>query len=67
MAQGAGLKVSCAHPGKANYWFTTRPEINTLQDLKGKRVVVPNLGLLDAYTRLLAGRSAKRGWTPRTT
>jgi ABC-type nitrate/sulfonate/bicarbonate transport system substrate-binding protein len=64
MAQGAGLKVIFVQSGKANYWFTTRPEINTLQDLKGKRVVVPNLGLSDAYTRLLAAALRKEGMDP---
>ena len=64
LAQGAGLKVIFIQSGKANYWFTTRPEINTLQDLKGKRVVVPNLGMSDAYTRLLAAALRKAGMDP---
>src|SRR3954447_14217754 len=41
IAQGTPLKAVYVESAKANSWFTTRPEIRTLQDLKGKRVVVP--------------------------
>ncbi len=64
MAQGADLKVLFVQSPRANYWLTTRTDINNLHDLKGKRIVVPNLGLSDAYTRLLTAALRKAGMDP---
>ncbi|HLH21189.1 MAG TPA: ABC transporter substrate-binding protein [Chloroflexota bacterium] len=64
IAQGTPLKVIYVQSAKANYWFTTRPEINTLQDLKGKRVVVPNLSQADTYSRLLVTAMERAGMDP---
>ena len=63
MAQNTPLKVVYVQSGKPNYWFTTRPEIRTLQDLKGKRVVVPNLGG-STYERLLSASMRRIGMDP---
>jgi NitT/TauT family transport system substrate-binding protein len=64
IAQGTPLKVVYVQSAKANYWFTTRPEIRTLQDLKGKRVVVPNLSQADSYSRLLLSALQRQGMDP---
>jgi NitT/TauT family transport system substrate-binding protein len=64
IAQGTPLKVIFVQSAKANYWFTTRPEINTLHDLKGKRVVVPNLSQADTYSRLLLTAMQRAGMDP---
>jgi NitT/TauT family transport system substrate-binding protein len=65
MAQGTPLKVVYVQSGKPNYWFTTRPEIRTLRDLKGKKVVVPNLGG-STYERLLSASLRRQGMDPAT-
>jgi NitT/TauT family transport system substrate-binding protein len=64
IAQGAELKVLWVQSAKPNYWFTTRPEIRTLQDMKGKRIVVPSVGGGDAYTRLVSAAMRKQGMDP---
>ncbi len=63
IAQGTPLKVVYVQSGKPNYWLTTLPEINTLQDLKGKRIVVPNLGG-STYERLLSASLRRVGMDP---
>jgi NitT/TauT family transport system substrate-binding protein len=63
IAHGTPLKVVFVQSGKPNYWLTTRPEINTLQDLKGKRIVVPNLGG-STYERLLSAALRRIGMDP---
>src|SRR5581483_1038580 len=63
IAQGTPLNVVFVQSGKPNYWLTTRPEINTLQDLKGKRIVVPNLGG-STYERLLSAALRRIGMDP---
>jgi len=65
IAQGTPLKVVFVQSAKPNYWFTTRPEIQALQDLKGIRVVVPNLGG-STYERLLSAAMRKQGLDPST-
>jgi NitT/TauT family transport system substrate-binding protein len=64
IVQGAPFKVVWIQSAKANYWLTTRPEIHTLADLRGQRVVVPSLGMQDAYTRLLATAMRRAGMDP---
>jgi ABC-type nitrate/sulfonate/bicarbonate transport system substrate-binding protein len=64
IAQGTPLKAVYVQSAKANYWFTTRPEIRTLRDLKGKRVVVPNLSQADSYSRLLLSAMQRAGMDP---
>jgi ABC-type nitrate/sulfonate/bicarbonate transport system substrate-binding protein len=64
IAQGTPLKAVYVQSAKANYWFTTRPEIRTLQDLKGKRVVVPALSQADSYSRLLLSAMQRQGMQP---
>jgi NitT/TauT family transport system substrate-binding protein len=64
IAQGTPLKAVYVQSAKANYWFTTRPEIHTLQDVKGKRVVVPNLSQADSYSRLLLTAMQRQGMQP---
>jgi NitT/TauT family transport system substrate-binding protein len=64
VAKGAPLKVVFAQSARANYWLIARPEIKTLADLKGKRIVVPSLGAGDAYSRLARGALQKAGIDP---
>jgi len=65
IARGAPLKVVYAQSGRANYWLVAKPEIKTLADLKGKRIVVPNLGG-STYQRLADGALRRAGLDPAT-
>jgi NitT/TauT family transport system substrate-binding protein len=49
MARGSHTTVIFAQSGRANYWLVTRPDIRTLADLRGKRIVVPSLGASTYY------------------
>jgi NitT/TauT family transport system substrate-binding protein len=49
LARGNRTTVIFAQSGRANYWLVARPEIQTLADLRGKRVVVPTLGASTYY------------------
>jgi ABC-type nitrate/sulfonate/bicarbonate transport system substrate-binding protein len=59
MARGSHTTVIFAESGRANYWLVTRPDIQTLADLRGKRIVVPTLGASTYYLLTVAAvRSA---------
>jgi NitT/TauT family transport system substrate-binding protein len=49
MARGSHTTVIFAESGRANYWLVARPEIQTLADLRGQRIVVPTLGASTYY------------------
>src|SRR3954452_21650143 len=58
LVKGNRTTVIFTQSGRSNYWLVTRPEIRTLGDLRGKRIVVPTLG---ASTDYLLGVPAVRG------
>ncbi|HLH25729.1 MAG TPA: ABC transporter substrate-binding protein [Chloroflexota bacterium] len=49
LVKGSRTTVIFAESGRANYWLVTRPDIETLADLRGKRIVVPTLGASTYY------------------
>ncbi len=64
LGRGAALKTVFIESARANYWLTTKPDIKTLADLRGKVIVTPSVGPGDTYYRLMAETLKKAGMDP---